>query len=435
MAGIRWQIRRTETYDIEDGLYLSEMIVHTDDKRFGIMDDVYLSWWPYIAEDGSQMTLPSNWLLAGRSGNYFPHTQMSFKTPSEIVFSPVDPKYPYIESTAPVVPPILHLTDAQQTYNIAADERLNNGAPNSLENFDIDKIDLGYSIPLNVNSKTANILQLSGNGFIWVKNPDFNLNISVQDVGTIDNSLAIKNKNTQNNTWAAKGRNVIGFHTPASAGSFSNIGRGVGYRSFVYDPELIARKLTFSFVIDDYLIPGLMFSTRIGYNNNWQLFSTALTGTGQKHVTYFYDPSSVRAANVGNPLAIDWFYDWFYDPSVFPLGQEIKMEIACLGVYDGWVPAAQLNPAYHAFTEENSLASMYGVSARKVYAYQPTGTVTFHTPMLNDGYRLSLKTTKDIKVLEKNRNGFVYYSDNANANEAWTFTYSTKCAGDVSDVM
>lgn len=432
MAGIIWRVRITENYDLSDGMYYGEMIFNIEDNRFGIMDDIYMGWWPAVDKTTGDFIIPEGWFLSGKGG-YQPFIQTSWEFPGELHFRPIQPTHPWVEEHA-LLDPFLVIKDGEQKVVAASDEKFNNGAPNSLENFEVSRGDLGYDIHITKDTTTASIKQLSGNGFLWVKSPDPNLNVHVRDVGSIDNALAIKNKGNSFQTWQVKGKNVIGFNVPSAEALFPNVTRGIGYRSFCFAPDMEKQKLTFSMVANAFGVPGLTFSTRIGYPGNWQMFTTTLTDTGQTHLTFKFDPSKVKAKNLGKPLIIDWFYDWFYQYLTFPMLPEIKFELAALTVHAGWFDAERLNPAFHAPTQENGYATLYGFQDRKVYAYKKRGSVAFDEPLLSDSYRLSLTTDKTMVITEKTRNGFVYES-NAEEDTPWTFLYSVKLAGDVSDIL
>lgn len=433
MAGVRWQIRRTDTYNIVDGMWPQEPLFHTGDNRFGVMSDIYLSWFPYIEDDA--MRLPTKWTLTGNAGFDRRYMEAVWDIPATFLFRPVHPTHPYFETTDGPLAPIITMSAASQTMTAGPDERLNHGYANSLENFEIAARDMDYSIPLTKTSKTSDISQVSGNGFLWISGASTNFNITVQDNGSIDNSGAIKNNGVQDQTWQAKGKNAIGFQIAMPSSSFSNSGRGIGYRSFVFQPDAVNKKLTFSCVINDYHINGGRFSTRIGQPGYWQQVQSVLSGNGQQHLVFYYDPLLMHGDKT-KPLCIDWLFDWYYDTSVYNgAGQLVKLELACMTVHDGWIKPENLNPAFHAYTQDNGYADLYGFSSKKEYAYSPIGTVTFKKPLLQDNYRLALTSQKKMVALEKSRYGFVYQATDAVADEAWSFTYSAKVVGDLSDIV
>lgn len=432
MAGIKWQFRATETYDFTDGMWYGEGVFNSEDNCFGIQDDVYLGWWPKVDRDSGDLTIASKNFFTGKGGTST-SIQVSWEFADELQFRPFHPTYPYVEEYA-IMPYLLSIKADAQSMRLGPDERLNSGYANSLENFEVSRGDMGYDQLITKAVTTSQIKQLSGNGFVWVKSPDPNLNVHVKEQGSVDNAMAIKNKNDSNQTWQAKGKNVIGFFVPAADALYPNVTRGIGYRSWVYSPGASEKKLTFSMVANAFGRPGLTFSMRVGYPGNWQLVTVKLDTEFQKHVTLQFDPVKVKDVNRGKPLCIDWFYDWYYDFTTFVPQTGIRFEIGCMTVHEGWIGVERLNPAFHAPTMENAFALQYGFQGRTINAKRPRGSVAFHKPLLTDNYRLSLTSDKKMVITEKTRNGFVYAAE-VDDNTDWTFTYSTKVAGDVSDII
>jgi len=440
MAGIRWTIRKTESYQLDDGLWLGEPIFHLVENRLAIMDDVFVGWWPLIDPTTNTMILGQGDALSGKN-NGDPHMQINWHTSDEMHISHLHPNHPWFphdpdplhdDNETPV--PMLRITSTEQTVRVAGpDERLNNGGANSLESFAVP-FEQYEGVEVNKQSITNELKQLGGNGFVWVKNPDDNMGVIVENIGTVDNSLAIKNKGDAKQTWHGVGKNAISFRVPADKAVSNNVGRGLGYRSWVHLPFANQKKLTFSMVVNSYSLQDMSFSTRIGYPDNWQLFTSKLVAPGQHHLVFHFDPAKVKEINLNKPLCIDWFYDWFYAFETFPFHTEVKMALASLTVHEGWWEADQLNPSFLSPQEERNNAFCYGFSELKHYAYSPIGEVIFSKPLVSNEYRLALTSTKSITILEKKRSGFVFASD-AEEGEEWSFNYYAKVVGDVADIV
>ncbi len=428
MAGMHWQIRTTESYNIYDGLWYAEPVFHTVENRLGVMDDILLGWLPAV--DGlGDFVVGQNDSLSGKSGPYS-RMRVHWADADTMKIVHMHPNHPFMEAPERPLPVATFGKTNQTIAKAAPDEKFNNGAANSLEDFAIQD---GYFDPvtLDVDSTTDSIKQFSGNGFIWLANKDDKLNVLLQNVGGVDNSFGIKNKGNGLQTSQVVGRNSLGFRLPNAVSNSAC--RGLGYRSWCFTPQINKQKLTFSMVVKT-TAPNLNFLSRIGYPGNWQFFSHKVTAIGQKHIVIQFDPTKVKAENLDKPLCIDWFYDAYFDQATFPYSTNVDVVIGSLTVHQGWYSAARLNPAFLLSQFDRQQQAIYGLREYKEYKYRANGEVIFPSPMLNNAYRLYLTSSKTITVTEKTRYGFTYTS-NAEDGDEWTLTYSTKIVGDVSDIV
>jgi hypothetical protein len=440
MAGTIWEVRTTETYDVYDGLWYAEPIFHINTWQFGVMNDIHLGWWPLVDPTTGYLVMDRRQDLSGKNGGR-PAMRIKWHETDAITFIAMHPDYPYaninfnngVEGDHNPTDTFKITADDTTIYRAAPDEKLNNAGANSLEDFFVPFDNLAH-YTVNANSKTDTIKQQGGNGFLWVNEADENFNIHISASLTHDHSGAIKNKGDGKQTWAVQGKNGLAFHVTSGMNVSNNIGRGIGYRSWVHTPGANKRKLTFSMVINGFHVPGLRFSTKIGYPGNWQIFETAEDDVGQKHLVFHYDPKKVRKANLDKPLAIDWVYEWHYDKALFPLAKDFYFDFGCMTVHEGWWEPEHLNLAFNSMRESNDYGKSYGFAEVKEYAYRPFGSVIFPKPMATDNYRLALTSSKTMKLTEKSRYGFSYTAEVDDGDE-WSFTYFAKVVGDISDVV
>lgn len=428
MAGERWGLRTTESYDIYDGLWYAEPIFHITDFRLGIMDDVFLAWFPLVEASTTDFLIADNYRLTGKNSPI----SMHWLEEDTLTFVNLHPNHPYVENEE-IPSPILTITETEQRiFKAAADEKLNKGYHNSLEDFTV-QYEATDPITILPNTTTNSLKPHAGNGFLWVKNADERLNATLANVGSLDNSFAIKAKNTAFQTWHVVGKNAIGFSFNATQTVSNNLVRGLGYRSWCYTPNIENKKLTFSMVVDTKAVPGFNFLTRIGYPGNWQFFVTHKTTDGQEQFVFHFDPTKIKEENRGKPLCIDWFYDCYYDQATFPYQTSFDLVFDCLTVHEGHWSIERLNPAFASHQEHRQFSAAYGFHEKQEYAYKPNGEIIFNRPLVSANYRLHLTSLKTMSV-SKTRYGFSYTS-NAEPDEEWSFTYSAKVADDVSDVV
>ena len=430
MAGMHWQIRTTESNIIPDGLWYAEPVFNIIENRLGIMDDIFLGWLPAI-DDVNDFVINTKYSLSGKSGPYS-RMRMHWDAIDELNVIHMHPNHPYMENSEIPSSIAVFSKTAQTMIKATPDEKFNNGSANSIEDFTIQD---GYyeHVTLNVESTTDSVKQYAGNGFIWVDNPSDKFNITLANIGGVDNSFAIKNKNNGNQTFHVVGRNALGIKVEASDAMSHDVCRGIGFRSWCYTPFINTEKLTFSMVLKT-SAPNLNFTSRIGYPGNWQFFTHKITSAGQKHIVMQFDPSKIKKENLSKPLCIDWFYDAYYDQGTFPFNTELNIVLGCLSVHYGWYEANRLNPAFMQVQLDRQQQTLYGLREYIEYKYQANGEVIFPSPMLNNGYRLYLTSSKNITVLEKTRYGFSYSSD-AEDGEEWSLTYSAKIVGEISDIV
>lgn len=430
MAGQRWQARVTTTYDLLDGLWLGEPVFHIEDNRFGIQGDVFTSWFPNVDLVENQFVLLPKYSVTGRAGAT-KFVELSFST-NAISIRPIYDDLQY--ESYNLYPPIVTFTLDEQVFKLGPDELFNKGGVNSLENFLVSAKFHTRSNALNFNTKTADIVQPEGNGFIWIKNPTREFDISTAIPNRLSFDFGVRNKQTRDAAFHAQGKAAIEFKIDADKVISPNVGRGVGYRSWVHVPNAEKKKLTFSMIVVADV--GTKFATRIGYPGNYQLFLSKTTSEIQQFAFQF-DPDKVNPLNYGKPLSIDWMFDWHFDYTNFQANEEKRLTLACLAVVDGWYTANLINASYLNSMQEKSYGALYSVYNQRAIATTAIASVLYPKPLLKDNHSIVINSTREYTILERTKYGFnvaFTYRDDEEI-EALPFTYSAFVHGSRSDVL
>lgn len=430
MAGQRWQARITTTYDLADGLWLGEPVFHIEDNRFGIQGDIFTSWFPNIDLDANQFIMQSKYTITGRAGAT-KYVELSFDTES----ISVRPLYDDLQyESYNLYPAIVTFTIDEQVFKLGPDELFNNGGANSLENFLVSAKFHTRSNVLTFDSKTADIVQPEGNGFIWIKNPTREFNVSTAIPNRLAFDFGVRNKQSRESAWNAQGKAAIEFKIDADKVISPNVGRGIGYRSWVHVPNAERKRLTFSMIVVGDI--GTKFATRIGYPGNFQLVLSQMTSEIQQF-TFHFDPSKVNPANYGKPLAIDWMFDWHFDYTNFQANEEKRLTLACLNVVDGWYSPEVVNASYLNTMHEKTYGAFYAVYNQRAIATKAIASVLYPKPLLKDNHSIVIKSTREYTILERSKYGFnvafTYLPDEE--VEDLPFTYSAFVHGSRSDVL
>lgn len=416
MAGDRWQARIVESEEPADGLWLGEIVFNSVRNSLGVMGDVWMSWFPNIDPDTGELVLPQYYAMTGRAG-VVKTVEVNFNTLNLTIRPVYAPKYNSFNYEATGAfrsaytpnEPIVTFSNTGSTCKYGPDELVNKGAPNSLENFAPDPFYANQTFDILLTTTQAEIPQPDCNGYIWkAEGSDipYEFYIRVKPSDRISQAHAAKNKGDLQQTWNSVGREVINFTVPADKAISPNAGRGFGYRSWVFLPDIEKRNLTFSMIV--FGRPGMRFSTRIGQPGNFQTFTTQIPASGYIHAAFPYRADRLKAEHYGKPLTVDWFYNWHYAEGVYTPNVEQYASIASLQVFDGHYLTYRLNPAYLAQEHERNYTRFYSQKNQRDIAYQFKHNVVFSHPMLSDAYDLVLKFPSGVeyRITEKNRYGF-----------------------------
>lgn len=437
MAGERWEVRILDTDDPADGLWLGEMVFNQAKNRFGVMGDVFCSWFPYIHPTTGHFTIPEEYVLTGRAGAVKSIEVALFGT--SVTFKPIFSDEPYKPFDA--FDSIFTVAIANQTYKAGPDELLNKGAANSLENFSREMSHQVRTFTYTAASTTPNSNQPDCNGYIWIKDPAPEMNVVIKPSPRINQVKGAKNKGTRPQTWNSAGRNVINFTVPADKAISLNAGRGIGYRSWLFTPGIEKLDLTFSMII--YGRPGTRFSTRIGQPGNWQQYTTQIPAAGYYHAVFPYRAKRLDPKHYGKPLCIDWFYNWHFAESTYVPNVEQYADISSLQVYESIYTGFRVNPAYNSQEFDNSISNMFARRSNRDIAENLKHSVLFSKPLASDSYSISLGTitsiadpTKTVTAVvgERNRYGFNLEFDSEVDRTIFPveFTYNARVGGSTS---
>lgn len=409
MAGDRWQARVVTSEEPVDGLWLGEIVFNSERNSLGVMSDVWMSWYPNIDPDTNHFVLPQDYVMTGYAGRVKTIDVKWFSTSLQLrpLFTSEHdsfnrhPSGTYRSNYIPYDPVITFDTTAQ-TYKSGPDELVNKGCQNSLEHFATDP-DF-YNQTHVINRTDAILPQPNCNGYIWKAEEAVEFYVEIKPSTRINQVKGAKNKGTNAGTWNSQGRNVINFTVPANKATTPNVGRGIGYRSWVYLPDIEKKRLTFSMII--YGREGLKFSTRIGQPNNYQVYQSQIPASGYLHAVFPYRPERLKPENYGKPLVIDWFYNWYYAEGKFVPNVEQYADISSLQMFEDHYVNFRLNPAYYSQDHDRGMSTYYAQTHREL-AYSYSHNVLFPKPLLNNQYIIKISgTTIPYQISEMSRYGF-----------------------------
>lgn len=402
MSGSPWLIRTTDTYDLADGFYLSEIFYHLEDSRLGIGGEVLMSWWPSLDLDLDALILPENYTLTGQNGGLV-NSEIVWKADS-VAFRPVHDALPY--ETYQYLDEALTISLSGITVTYASDDLFNAGCYSSLEDFSTVRFVETQTIDQDVSQ--ADVIQPIGNLYIRRK-ASSDLNV------IINNSYApikAKNKPYRAN-WNQDDTCYLTLTTPDMTSMYGM--RDIILRSWILNESLFDTKLTFAFVIE--ASQPIKFNSRIG--NQIMTVEKAMTYSANNMYAIYYDPSVIKYST---SLFIDWITNIL--PQTFVPFSDLEVKLGRMTVLQGHQSVSRLNLAQPHADLKRSFAYTWANRGTEIINDTIT-TVLFPKPLIYNSYELTLSDTS-VEILAKDRYGFTISSTQTTP---WNLTYEARVVG------
>jgi len=410
MSGFLLQLRTiTNPFAVSDYMFSGEWVYDTVGKRIVTSDGGYYSPLPTIS------TSPNAYVLEAGYGitSYDRKTLVNWSTPNTVEF------YNNLVLTA-------RFSSTSQQIILAADGMINRTGPQSLENF--FSYPSGPNVNIHKGSTTFTLLN-GGNIHIGVDSPDVDMDKNV----TIMNLRAVSTYDgVRNNLYGGdRSTTLYSRGTTAIKGTSENpYFDGITMRSYMYYPYKGEYDLTFYAIYRAETTFPIRFTTRIGWEGNWQYFTTILPlgSSNRGPLAFHFEADQILAANKGKTMTIEWVKDLICTNNV---GTSVARGVAltCLSVFPGYHEAKWITPTFLEYSNDLALCNFYSTQNKTVQIYGRTVShVNFDVPLISDNYEITaISQDYAYTITSRTRFGFTVVSSTAPSTSYWNFTYKAIC--------